>query len=341
MRNCKTCNNILVTRLRFMGDIILTTPLLQVLRTRYPSAHIGYLAESPYHTLLQPHPCVDSLYVLDRHRQLSQLALIRQLRRRKWDLAIDLFGNPRSALLTFLGGARMRIGGDFRGRRHYYTHRIQDDGRRKTAIQFHLQYLQPLGLAAEADPPHLQVTEDERAWAVRFLAELGYQSTRPVLALHPGATWPAKKWQAHKFAELAAKLHREQIGQILFTMGPGEEELVTSVRSQSGLDVPMPKLLSLRQLAAVLQQCRALVANDCGTMHLAPAVGTPVVGIFGPGEPDIWFPYEAAKGHRLVYHTVDCSHCHRDFCDKMTCMQVITVEQVFEQVVSAMTFSHP
>jgi ADP-heptose:LPS heptosyltransferase len=322
-----------------MGDIILTTPLLQTLRTRYPSAHIGYLAESPYHTLLQPHPCVDSLYVLDRRAQSSQFALIRQLRRRKWDLAIDLFGNPRSALLTFLSGAAMRIGGDFRGRRMYYTHRIKDDGRRKTAIQFHMQYLLPLNLAGIPSTPHIQVTEDERAWARGYLAGLGYSHARPIIGVHAGATWPAKKWQAHKFAELAAKLHKEQVGQILFTMGPGEEELVTRVRQQSGLEVPLPQQLSLRPLAAVLEQCAAFVANDCGPMHLAPAVGTPVVGIFGPGEPDIWFPYDAKLGHRLVYHTVDCSQCHRDFCDTMICMQAISVDDVFRQVVAALTVS--
>jgi heptosyltransferase III len=339
MSEAKAYNNILVTRLRFMGDIILTTPLLQTLRTHFPAAHLGYLAESPYHTLLQSHPCVDSLYVLDRHKQSSQFALIRQLRQRKWDLAIDLFGNPRSALLTFLSGASMRIGGDFRGRRMYYTHRIQDDGIRKTAIQFHMQYLLPLGLAAVPETPFIQVTEDERAWAAHYLAGLGYQFSRPIIGIHPGATWPAKKWLEHKFAELAAKLHKENTGQILFTMGPGEEELVARVLQQSGVNVAMAQPLSLRQLAAVLQHCAVFVANDCGPMHLAPAVGTPVVGIFGPGEPDIWFPYNEKLGHRLVYHTVDCSHCHRDFCDTMICMQAISVDDVFSQVVSALTVS--
>jgi len=327
---------ILVTRLRFMGDVVLTMPLLSVLRRAYPHAHIGYLAEAPYAHLLQPHPWVDSVYELDRRKGGLPLQLLRSLRRRKWDLAIDLFGNPRSALLTFLSGATMRIGGDFRGRRHYYTHRIAPAKGVLTAIQFHLSYLQPLHLQVTEEKPMIQITEAESLWAADFLAAAGYDLNRPIVGLHPGATWPAKKWFPDRFAELAHRLHHEANVQVLFTCGPGEESLVEHVLQLSGLSLAPVTVLSLRQLAAVIKRLRAFVSNDCGPLHLAPAVGTATVGIFGPGEPEIWFPYDAADGHRLVYQQVDCSRCHRDFCDTMACMKAISVAMVYDQTLSAL-----
>lgn len=327
--------NILVTRLRFMGDIILTTPLLHHLRLACPDAHIGYLAETPYHELLQPHPWVDSVYALDRKKGSAPFTLVRNLRRRKWDLAIDLFGNPRSALLTFLSGAAMRIGGDFRGRRMYYTHRIRDDGRQKSAIQFHLNYLQPLGFKLSAVDPLIQVTDAENQLARDYLCTHGYNPDNPIVGIHCGATWPAKRWFPDRFAQLARQLSKIGL-QIFFTIGPGEEKLVRQVLDKSGLTAQTLQLLPLRTLAAVIKNFKVFVSNDCGPLHLAPAVGTPAIGIFGPGEPDIWFPYNPARGHRLVYRQVDCSRCHHDLCEKMVCMDAISVSEVYEQVCSVL-----
>jgi len=326
---------ILVSRLRFMGDIILTTPLLAALRRHYPEARIGYLAEAPYHHLLEHHPAVDELYSFRRGDERSQIGLIRRLRRHRWDVAIDLFGNPRSAMLLYLSGARRRIGGDFRGRRYLYTHRIPDPGERMTAIAFHLSYLAPLGITGEPLLPVITVTPGEKVEARQYLEDRGYDLQRPVIGLHPGATWPAKRWFPERFAALATRLHEAKM-QTLFTMGPGEEPIIDAVYRLLPFPLARPEPLPLRRFAALLSQLRVYVSNDCGPLHLAPAVGTRTVGIFGPGEPDIWFPYPAAVGHRLVYHALDCSRCHRDLCPDMACMRAITAEEVLTAVQSAL-----
>ncbi len=327
--------SVLVSRLRFMGDVILTTPLLAALRRGFPGVHIGYLVEEPYHTLLEHHPDVDELYAFKSGSERGQLDLVRSLRGRKWDAAIDLFGNPRSALLLYMSGARRRIGGDFRGRRHLYTHRIPDHGERMTAIAYHLRYLAPLGLSGDGAHPRIVVTEAEKEEARRYLQARGYDPGRPVIGLHPGATWPAKRWFPERFAALAARLLNEK-RQVLITMGPGEEEIVGTVLGLLPTGLPRPEILPLRRLAALLSQLALFVSNDCGPLHLAPAVGTKTVGIFGPGEPDIWFPYDEAAGHRLAYHTLDCSHCHRDHCSSMACMRAITVDDLLTLIHSAL-----
>lgn len=311
-----------------MGDVVLTTPLCHALRQAFPEAQITYLAESPYQALMENHPDVDRLIALRRDSIRNQLGTFIKLIGNDFDVAIDLFGNPRSALLTFLSGASMRIGGDFRGRRIFYTHKIHDDGHIKTAIQFHLQYLEPLEVSPQACDPYLVLTDAERAWARGFLAAQGFALDRMLIGIHPGATWPAKRWFPERFAALADRLAKEFDAQVFFTTGPGEEDLIRSVAQTSRISLNEPAVLNLRQLAAVLQCFDLYIANDCGPMHIAPAVGTRTVGIFGPGEPEIWFPYDFNKGHRFVHHTVDCSRCHRDLCDRMDCMKAISVENI-------------
>jgi ADP-heptose:LPS heptosyltransferase len=324
-----------------MGDIVLTTPLLNALRQAYPGAHIIYLAEKPYISLLEHHPDVSETLSLDRNSTLNQVRTMIRLLGQRFDIAIDLFGNPRSAVLTFLSGARRRIGGHFRGRRHFYTDTIKDDGKIKTAIQFHLGYLNPLGIRYQTIEPYIRITAEEEHWAKTYLKKRGFDLQQKIIAIHPGATWPAKRWFADRFAVLANRLTLDPRLQILFTMGPGEEELVESVIRSCNFSVIQPKILTLRQLAAVLKIVDVFICNDCGPMHVAPAVGTRTVGIFGPGEPDIWFPYDQKKGHRLVYRHVDCSRCHRDLCDEMDCMRKITVRDVFEAAMDSLEHKRP
>jgi ADP-heptose:LPS heptosyltransferase len=319
---------VLVSRLRFMGDVILTTPLLRALKEHKPGIRIVYLAETPFHTLVEHHPHVDIVLGFDPRSFSTQLPVIRTLLKTRFSAAIDLFGNPRSAILTLASGAPVRIGGDFRGRKAAYTHKIRDDGKLKTAVQFHMRYLEPLGIHAVPADPLIHVTEEEVFWAESFIGELGMDRRKPRAAVHAGASWPSKRWFPERFAELAARLIREKGAQILLTTSPGEEALAETVRQACPEPLPPPLNLPLRRLAAILQRMDLFVSNDCGPMHLAPAVGTPVVGIFGPGEPEIWFPYSAEKGHRFIHAEIECSRCHRDFCDSLECMKAVTVDMV-------------
>ncbi len=323
--------NILVSRLRFLGDIILTTPLLNGLRQAYPDAKITYLAEEPYIRILDHHPDVDTPLGFARGNTAQAWGIIRHLLTRRFDIAIDLFGNPRSALLTFLSRAKIRIGGDFRMRKHFYTHPISSPEANSSSIDFHLAYLQPLDIEFKKRNPYLAISKAEQQWAKSYLHETGYNPDKTIVGLHPGATWPAKRWMPQRFAHLADRL-REQGHQVIFTMGPNEESILKEVFKHSTETFTHPELLTLRQLAALISMLTAYVSNDCGPMHIGPAVNTPTVGIFGPGEPHIWFPYSSDNGHQLVYHRLDCSQCHQDLCEKMDCMKAITVQNVLDKI---------
>jgi len=325
----KEVQNIFVSRLKFMGDVILTLPLVQNLRKTYPSARITYLTAAPYHELLTHHPDIDEVIAFDLSKPLKQAENVIQLLSKPFDISIDLFGNPRTAVLTFLTGAKIRIGGDFRGRRRLYTHKVNNSGIKMSSVEFHLNYLRPLGIEPVVTMPRLFITEREEDWAEKYFRSLGYDTNKPIVGIHAGATWPAKMWHAERFAELAKRLKNELGAEIFFTAGPKDLGHIKKMIYDYSLPVKVPEVLSIRKLCAVIKKFSLFISNDCGPMHIAPALNVSTIGIFGPGEPEIWFPYKRKDGHRYIHKTLKCSRCGRDFCDDLKCMNAISVQDVF------------
>jgi predicted lipopolysaccharide heptosyltransferase III len=324
--------------LRFIGDVVLTTPVIRAVRSAYPEAHIVYLAETEAASLLENNPHLDEIIAYNIKKNIfSQLLFFKRLRAQKYDLAVDFFGNPRTALLTCATGASVRIGIDGRTRSGLYTHRIKDDPRPKTAIQFYFQFLQALGVEPISTKTEIFLTEDERREARIYLQWHGVDIEHSTVALHPGASWPAKVWPSDRFAQLADYLIAKLGAQVILTQGPKDRETVAEVSRRCVGNIKILEVLPLRQLAAVLSHMNVVVANDSGPMHIAVAVGTKTIGIFGPGEENIWFPYDTSEAHLSLRKDVWCHPCHLDFCDKqgdehMKCMKLLEVEEVLEAV---------
>jgi ADP-heptose:LPS heptosyltransferase len=143
-----TFQRILITRMKFIGDVVLTTPIIRSVRNAYPDAYIAYLGEKNAVSLLEHNPNLDEIVPFDFSRPtiFEQPRVVFQLKRRKFDIAIDLFNNPRSALFTYLSGARVRVGAERKGRGKLYTVQVKDDGTAKTAIEFHNQFIRAIGI---------------------------------------------------------------------------------------------------------------------------------------------------------------------------------------------------
>lgn len=327
---------ILVSRLKYIGDIILTTPVIDALREKFPDSEIHYLGDKHGVTLLEKNPALDRIipYDFSVPSVLEQIRISYVLRRENYDVAIDLFGNPRSALAILFTGAKTRIGGNFGWRSRTFTHPVTIR-ERVTSVAFHLRYLEPLGIDGYLGSTKIYLDEREREDAKRELLSLGMDPVKPVVGLHIGATWPAKVWPARNFARLT-ELVTEWLGaQVVITRGPKDNrhfnEFTAAIRCKFIDYLPH----DLRKLAATISCCDIYVSNDAAPMHISPAVGTPTVGIFGPGEPDIWFPYDTGVGHVALKKDIDC--CHRDFCDLagddyMRCMKLIRPEEVYETI---------
>jgi ADP-heptose:LPS heptosyltransferase len=339
-----TVRRILISRMKFIGDIVLTTPIIRAVREEYPDAFIAYLGERKAVALLKNNPYLNEIipYDFSVPSFIEQARIIMELRKKRFDVFIDLFSNPRTGLLARLSGAAMRIGKDVPGRGKWYTHRIKDDGHPKTAIQFHYEYLKPLDVKKKFWQTEIFLTEEERTSVKNLLVGYGVDTKRPIIGLHPGATWPSKMWPARNFALLANRLEDELGLQVVFTWGSGEENIFTEIKKIIHPSVKIMEVLPLRTLSALVSQFAVNVSNDCGPMHISVAVGTKTIGIFGPGQEEIWFPYVppyymATLGHKALRKEVPCHPCHLNKCNRhdkeyMECMNLLRVEDVFEEV---------
>lgn len=339
-----TYSRILLSRMKFIGDVVLTTPIIRSVRNAYPDAYIAYMGEKQAVSLLGQNPHLNEIIPFDFSRPtiLEQPRVAWHLRRLKFDLAIDLFNNPRSALLMYLSGAKVRVGAERKGRGSLYTIQVKDDGRPKTAIEFHNQFIKAVGIEPTASRTEIFITDDERREARIYLQWLDYETrpldmTKPIVGIHPGATWPAKKWLPERFAELSDRLVARLGAQVVLIAGPRDGEALQQVLKHSVANIKIIRSLPLRQLAAVISHFSLFIANDAGPMHIAAAVNTPTLGLFGPGEENIWFSYDQRDGHIALRKDVPCHPCHLDVCNRegdgyMECMKLLTVDEVFDAV---------
>lgn len=324
---------ILVTRLRYLGDVILTTPAVAALKRRYPAAEIYYCAERPYADILRHDPSLAGVIGLSKGVR-GAVDAVRTLRSLRLTAAIDLFYNPRSAWLLFAAGIPVRAGGSRRMRRRLYTHVFTGSAETRSAVMHHLSALSVFGVDAPEALPRVFLSPEEFERGRELLGRAAGPGGEngAVIAMHPGGTWPSKRWPPESFARLA-RLARERFGaRILLIGGPGEEDIVEHVRSSAGEGVAVLPAGDLRRTASIVASCAAVVANDGGIMHLAAALGVPTVGIFGPTEHDIWFPYEGKGPFALVTHKRECAPCHKHFCDDLSCLTAIEPPEVLGRV---------
>lgn len=334
-------DRVLVTRLDYLGDAVLTLPLVDTILAAAPGVEVDYLARSPGADLLAPEPRFGRVYRLSHGAGVVEtLRLLRLLRARHYRAAVDLFANPRSAWITRLCGAGTRVGGDRRGRRRLYTHAVRVPSSVREATRFHLEYARCLGIEppVEAMRPSLTFGDDELAAAHAVLARAGVAAGAPVVGVHPGGKWSVKRWPTGKFAALVRLVRERLDARVLVLTGPGEERHTQALLDEVGAAATALAPLPVRAVAAVISCLDALVACDGGIMHVSVAAGTPTVGVFGSSEPEVWFPYETLGPYRAVLREVPCRPCHRHVCPlgHTECLTGLSPETVLDAVAAVM-----
>ena len=324
---------VLVTRLRRIGDAILVLPVIEALHEQFPACSIDFLAEEGPAQAAANHPAIDRVLVLDR--ALGSLLpasprLLWGLRRRGYDWVIDLYGNPRSALLAAWTGAPVRVGPARRTRRRLYTHAVPPVTEPISAIAHHLRSLEALGIDPARHAPRIALTGLEREQG-RARLESALPAGSPRVGIHAGNRWPAKRWPEERFAALVRALPRIGARAVVLA-GPGEEPLAHRIAAGA----PVIGGLPLRDYWSVLAALDALVTVDGSPIHAGPALQVPTVGILGPTEPEIWFPYQASEGHQLLSREIWCRPCHRHECARMDCLDWISVGDAVQAVARAL-----
>ena len=219
---------LLVVKLRATGDVVLSTIVTGNLRAAFPGATIHFLTERASADILRGHPNIDDVVVFDR-RTMSGLDLIRLIRRNAYDCVFDLFGNPRTALLTRLSGARCRVGYRFRGRSYAYNILVTPRGGEVHNTQFNLDALVAAGVPVVDRRLHLSISPDAALFASSYL-RAAVPDGRPVVAIATGGGWYTKRWALDRFSALGDRIVERYGAAILLPWGPGEREDAECVR---------------------------------------------------------------------------------------------------------------
>ncbi len=330
--------NILVIKLRYIGDVLLTTPLFRVLREQFPQARLTALVNQGTEPVLKHNSCLDQIEVLPQGNWVQQIKFLRFIRSCRFDCVIDVSDGDRSAFLTAISGARMKIGfnreGLWRGR--VYSWSIKGQYGTMHMLDYHAQLLIPLGMEPRVCAPELNVSDEESQAAEQILANYGLKGVNWVM-LHPAARYWFKAWSPERFAALGDALIKEGFQVVLVGSEPEQKVAEEVIQAGQQKFISLVGKTTLRELAALMKQCRIFVGNDAGPMHMAAAVGCPVVALFGPTDPAIWGP--RGKLCHTIYKGLDCRECFYPGCQRgeMSCMKLISVDEVLQAVKSLLS----
>jgi heptosyltransferase-3 len=317
---------ILLIKLRAIGDVLLSTAVLPDIRAAYPAAGIDFLTEKFCSGVLEGNPFVSSLLIFDPKAE-SGFDLIRRVRMNRYDIVIDLFGNPRSAVVTLLSGARLRVGYRFNWRALCYNRVVEPRGGEVHNVEFNRDALRRLDVPAGSGRPLFPVDPAAESFADRFLSGQNPAGGR-LVALNPGGGWISKKWRPAQFAELGRRISATEGARILVLWGPGEEAEARGVGEAIGQAAIVAPPTTLKQLASFLKRSTALVTNDSGPMHIAASLGVPVVAVFGPTVPKLQGPV-FTESEIVTLDSLECLGCGYTLCPiGNPCMVDLPVEEV-------------
>ncbi len=325
---------ILVIKLRAIGDVLLSTIVVPNLRAAFPNAKIDFLTENPARDVVLGNSELDSVIVFNSKKQ-SGLSLIMDVRNRKYDLVFDLFGNPRSALVTQFSGARYRVGYRFGWRERCYNIVVEPRGGEVHNTEFNLDALRAVDIPIVKKEVRFPVSQEDDLFAERFFYDAKLNNSF-VVAMNVAGGWYTKRWGITKFAQLANRIVEKHQAKIVLLWGPGERDEAERIKALMAYESVVIPPTNLPQLAAILKRCTALVTNDSGPMHIAASVGTPTVSIFGPTNPMLQGPF-GNKAEIIRNETLTCLTCNYTKCPiGNPCMEELSVDSVmgaFERLV--------
>lgn len=354
----ESAGNILIVRMGGMGDVVCSTPVIRNMRRSFPDAHIAFLTREEHAPVLEGSPHLNEIMVVPQkkkvhsflRKQKTELQFLRGVRKKKFDVVLNLSGGPRAALITLVSGAPVRVG--FTGERKIEEHAIEKESKntkwksnrwrdfRSRAYNVPLPTRWPLyvpellldsvrALGIAPDDAHLELflSDDDEKYACGFFTRNGIAEGQTVVCMNPGGLHASKRWPDDYYAELADRLDA-QTGAKIILVKPGNYDvgnIVKNMKCKSAVAENLP----LKKAAAVIRKCSLFVSNDSGLKFVAVAMNVPTVTFFGSRGHVGATPPES-QNHLAFYKELPCRPCYQSECPLGTldCLKQITPEEV-------------
>jgi len=320
----------LILRMGALGDIVHTLPAVAALRQSFPRAQIDWLVDSKWSPVLEGNPDATKIISIDRRNWRNVLATVRQLRAARYTIALDLQSLYRSAILARLSGAARRVGFGANYAREpaaalVYTEKVTPQRLHK--VEHNIELVESIGAHAEEVRFWLPTSREAREHVDRILTA---HAIDDFFVLSPGGGWASKCWPAERYGALHRALVDRYGWRGVISFGPGERALAEFVQGTAGSPEPLVELFDLPQLIALLRRAKLVVAADTGPLHLASALGTPVVGLYGPTDPARNGPF--SKHDIVVRNASPEGTTYRRGKTPAPSMLSINVEQVLDAI---------
>jgi lipopolysaccharide heptosyltransferase II len=320
---------ILCIKPRGIGDIVLSTIILENLKDHFPYAKIDYLTEHFAKYAVANNPLVNNVLTMRKTEFVGKVAW--RIRKEKYNLIIDLWSNPRSAQITFLSGIKYRVGYGYRGRKYAYNILGTSEKGKHHSAEHNLELLKPLDVKIISKKINYNVGVLEKFFADDFFSENNLLG-KTVFGIIPSGGWDSKRCTKEKWVEVCKALVDEMNCKLLILWGPGDESDAEFIKSNlRDVSLIAPKS-SLPQMAALIANCKCVIANDSGPMHIAAALGVATLGIFGPTNPKAHGPY-SPKSDYIIKDDLECIICNKLVCPlQHECMIQLDVKLVSAKV---------
>lgn len=330
-------------KLRYIGDVLLTTPAIRLIRQSYPDAHITMVVNSGTKDVIRYNPHIDNIITIDRRmiedaglysRLQYEWNMVKALRAQPCDLSVDFDSGERAAFLSLLSNTRIRIGLRHpKGiRKLIFNRQVRINGRTHTVERNLMLVEQAFNLSRTDTMLELYTSSEEEDYIDSWLHSNGLLHKEYVV-VHPGARYWFKRWSNEKWAGTIDLIQRELCIPVIISGGQKESDDVSAISSLMTTPVySIAGRTGILDLAALLKKAALFIGNDSGPAHIAAASGTKVIALFGPTSPEVWRPW--GDDHTVIYSQFDCSPCGRIHCDRGTesCMEKISISQVFSAV---------
>lgn len=339
-------HEIMLVKLRTLGDVLTTFPLIRALKERFPEANLTVVADEMYEPLFTHHSRIDAFWGhpvkalkaggswanLKHHQQM-----VRAIKKSKIDLYVDLYGSMRTALWGALAGVPNRIGFNLRGRKYFYHHQVV--AKHRYVVDINLQFAKMLGWQGMDNRLEFFISQEDREAAKKVMIDYGWKSKLPYLVVSPGGGWPLKCWDATRFGRIVNVIQKETGCQIVVSGSGGEKKLIEACQAQiegssvAAIDLP------LRQVAAIISGCRLFLGNDSGPKYFAEAYNVPTLICYGPTD---FINNNPSTPINVAAHLdIPCRPCHSEVCqkEKRICLDELSEKDVLRYAFQLWTMS--